>query len=72
MKVYLLPFFVFAILIVIMTLNGCSNMSNRDQTIVSGMAIGGTIGNPITGFLGALIGAIVAGNKEEPKKVEDK
>lgn len=50
---------ILAVLSVLFFLSGCANMTNTEQRMVSGSAIGGTIAGPVGAGLGAGIGWLV-------------
>ena len=51
--------------LIILFVSGCANMSNREQRVVSSMAVGGTIGGPIGAGIGAGVGLFVDVIKEK-------
>jgi hypothetical protein len=46
-------------LIVSLLVTGCANLSQTDQRVVSGAAVGGVFGGPIGGGVGAGVGYVV-------------
>jgi hypothetical protein len=52
--------FIFSLLTMVIMLSGCANMSNPEQRMVSGAAIGGTIAGPIGAGIGLGTGYIVS------------
>jgi uncharacterized lipoprotein NlpE involved in copper resistance len=47
------------LIVMLLTLTGCANLSNSEQRMVSGAAIGGTLAGPIGAGLGAGVGYII-------------
>lgn len=54
------------ILLSALSLGGCANMTQTDQRVVSGAAIGGVVGGPIGAGVGAGVGYAVDRIKTKP------
>lgn len=53
------------VFVICIVLIGCANMTNREQRVVSSIAVGGTIAGPVGAGIGAGIGLLIDVIKEK-------